>query len=162
MKKNVKYGILSGSILLFLQFIITKIFRIDMPFSHQVFIYIIILISVNGIIFYLLRDKKRIRTNQYIVPFENAIINIHLGEANHVFIMKSFFRAQEEAVAILKTKIPRKKTLNLQKVWDKYKNYYELNAKKRIHSLFAVIDKPSNDLLYKHLADIIKEIKKIA
>ena len=165
MKRHFRYVIPSGSFLILLQFAITKISEINMPFSHQIIISALILIIVNGIVFYLLRDKKRIKTDQYIAPFEDAIANIHLGDANHIFIMKSFFRAQEEAIAILKSKIASKKTLKLQKTWDEYKKHYEGNAKERIHTLFAVFSEPFKtkeiELLHKYLSDIIKEIKRL-
>jgi len=58
MKKHFKYAIPSGSVLLLLQFIITKIMEINMSFLTQVIIYTFILIAINISIFYLLRDKK--------------------------------------------------------------------------------------------------------
>ena len=166
MKKNLKYGLLSGTILLFMQFIITKILSIQMPFFHQVLIYFILLVIFNGIVFWVLREKDIKKVKEYIAPFEDAIVNIHLGENNHIFIMKSFFRSQEEAISILKSKIPVKKTLRLQKAWDGYKDYYENNAKGRVFGQFAQIAEPHRtekmDLLQKHLTSTIKEIKQIA
>lgn len=67
MKRHFKYGFLSGSILLILQFIIIKSVNkmgINIPFLYQVAIYVLILSAINGIIFYLLRDK----TQSYYMP----------------------------------------------------------------------------------------------
>ena len=61
MKRQLKYGFLSGSMLLLLQFIVTKIMGIKMLFSHQVIIYVFILVATNSIIFYLLRDKENVK-----------------------------------------------------------------------------------------------------
>jgi hypothetical protein len=97
-----------------------------------------------------------------IAPFNDAIANIHLGEASHIFIMNSFIRQQEEAIAIFKAQITCKNNLMLQDVWDKYKKHYEENAKGMTHNQFAVIDEPFKtkelDLLHKYLSNIIKEI----
>ncbi len=73
MKRHFKYGFLSGSILLILQFVIIKVVNkmgINIPFLYQVVIYVLILSIINGIIFYLLRDK----TQSYYMP--NVLRNI--------------------------------------------------------------------------------------
>jgi hypothetical protein len=99
-----------------------------------------------------------------IAPFKDAIANIHLGEANHIFIMNSFFRTQEEAIAVFKAKMTGKNSIRLQKAWDSYKKHYEDNAEGMIHTQFAVIPEPFKtqelDLLHKYILNIINEIEK--
>ena len=99
-----------------------------------------------------------------LAPFEDAISNIHLGEANHIHIMRSFFRAQEEAIAVFQAKAKRKATIQLQKAWNDYKQHYNSTAKDRIHAQFAAFPEPLRtselDSLHKHLTQIIEAVKK--
>lgn len=99
-----------------------------------------------------------------ISPFSDAIANIHRGEHNHIFIMNSFFREQEEAIAIFQAKVLGKSTLKLKEAWNQYSQHYNLNAKGRIHGQFATIPEPfrTNELnsLHKHLSKIIKVVKR--
>ena len=99
-----------------------------------------------------------------IAPFKDAIANIHLGEHNTIAIMNSFFRSQEEAIAIFKSQCEGKDFTGLQKAWNAYSEHYEHNAKGMVHSLFAVIPEPNRtdelNYLHKLLSNIINEIKK--
>ena len=98
-----------------------------------------------------------------LVPFKDAIANIHLGEANHIRIMRSFFRAQEESIAVFKAKAQGNASIQLQKAWNNYKQHYEFTAKDRIHAQFATFHKPLRtnelDLLHKYLTQIIEAVK---
>ena len=98
-----------------------------------------------------------------LAPFEDAISNIHLGEENHICIMRSFFRAQEEAIAVFQAKAQGNASIQLQKAWNNYKQHYKVTAKDRIYSQFADSPEPQRtnelDLLHKHLTQIIKAVK---
>jgi len=95
-----------------------------------------------------------------LTPFMDAIANIHLGEHNHIFIMRSFFRDQEEAIAIFQSKLPAKTALRLKDPWNQYKTYYELKAKDHVHAQFATISEPELNALHDQLTKLMKAIKK--
>jgi len=99
-----------------------------------------------------------------IAPFSDALANIHLGEHNHIRIMRSFFREQKEAVAIFKSQCAGKNLTGLQTAWEAYKKHYEDNANGTIYTQFASIPEPFKteelDLLHAFLSNIITKIKK--
>ena len=95
-----------------------------------------------------------------LAPFNDALANIRLGEHNHIFIMKSFFRSQEDAIAIYQSKLPAKTALRLKDPWNQYKKYYELNAKGRVYAQFAAISEPELNALHNQLTKLMEVIKK--
>ena len=125
-------------------------------------------IALIGIITYranariiIIRKSHTDNVSKCVAPFKDAIANIHLGKHNHIFIMNSFFRSQEEAIAIFKSQCMRKNTTALQKVWDEYKKYYEENAKNKIPDQFGFVPEQIKtrdyEVLHNYLSDIIKK-----
>ena len=99
-----------------------------------------------------------------VAPFQDAIVNIHYGEHNHIRIMRSFFNTQKEAIAIFKSQCEGKDFTGLQKAWDAYNEHYQNNANGMVHAQFATIPEPFRtdklNFLHKLLSDITSEIKK--
>lgn len=103
-------------------------------------------------------DKK---ISFWLEPFHNAIIRIESGGHNHIFIMDNFFRFQKQSIICIRAEIKNPKQSKINTAWNKYEDWYKSTAKGQIHSLFSAPEKKELDVLKKHMADIIEEIKKL-
>ena len=97
----------------------------------------------------------------WVEPFRDSLVNIEAGEHNHIFIMNTFFQSQKDNIIRIRTEIKGNKLSKINTTWDKYEKWYETCAKGQIHSLFGAPEKKGLEELKKHIADIVKEIKKL-
>lgn len=77
------------------------------------------------------------QVSQFKSAFNDALLNISIGEQTVALILRQTYRNHEVAYHLFRNHISKNKKKKFDGAWSNYQAYYEANAKEAIHYQFA-------------------------